>query len=548
MNHKHYPLRVLFWEATLRCNAYCAFCGSRCGDVPCTEELSQQEICQVLKQIADRLDASQIMLNVTGGEPLLRKDLTEIMQYAVSLGYHWGLVTNGMLLDAACIAGLQKAGLKTISVSIDGLHDTHDSLRGVQGGLAAVIRNLHLIAEAGFLEAVMITTVVSQRNIGELEQIKKLLKTLPVDVWRICPVDPIGRAADNRELCLTREQMRRVYDDIAKLRQERLPFQVTTSCSHYLGSYEFRTRAFPFQCHAGRTTGSILANGDIFVCPNVPRLPALLQGNVRTHDFVDVWNEGFAFFRDHESRHVGRCSGCAYYASCKADSLHTWDFTRSQPDFCMMDYAMMPPSVADTCETRALSSVIQEIKGQQEKLSDAMVKAQSLSKDIVVITPDAVRCIFDHFAWGTAEPSVEKLCALMGHIYRNPETEEEAFIVCVETVLCLDTPAATDNTLVIDRHIEKQVAAHAAAGGHSLLHVGYMHSHPNDLEIAMSAGDFTWHRYLYEDDWRKALTIILNPQKQHIAAYTGPAAGHTELHLLGYREILENHTQIKKMI
>ena len=98
MNNGKFPLRILFWESTLHCNAYCEFCGSRCGDTDCLNELSKAEICSVFKQIAEQYDASQIMINVSGVEPLMRDDLIEIMQYPIYLGYRWGLVTNGMLL------------------------------------------------------------------------------------------------------------------------------------------------------------------------------------------------------------------------------------------------------------------------------------------------------------------------------------------------------------------------------------------------------------------------------------------------------------------
>ena len=143
---KEYPLRVLFWESTLKCNAYCEFCGSRCGDVSYSNELSKEEICYAFKQIADRYDASQIMINVSGGEPLMRNDLMEIMQYAITLGYRWGLVTNGMLLNEDIICRLKNAELKTVSISIDGLQQTHDSLRGVIGGFDTIIHNLSLLS------------------------------------------------------------------------------------------------------------------------------------------------------------------------------------------------------------------------------------------------------------------------------------------------------------------------------------------------------------------------------------------------------------------
>ena len=536
MEHVKYPLRVLFWEATLRCNACCEFCGSRCGDTVPANELTREEICEVFRQIAARWDASQIMINVTGGEPLLRDDLEEIMQRAVSYGFRWGLVTNGMLLNAERIAALKQAGMKTAAISIDGLDATHDALRGVRGGLQAVLRNIRLLAEADFLESVMITTVVSKKNIAELERIKEMLRTLPIRVWRVCPVDPIGRAEDDKNLLLEPSQMRSVFADIVRWRQEDLPFSVTTSCSHYLGSYEFAVRPFPFRCDSGKTVGSILANGDIYVCPNVPRIPALIQGNVRTHQFADVWENGYQYFRDPESRHKGRCAACPDFARCQGDSLHTWSFAQDEPHFCMHEYGLAPQTAHD-CEARSFADVLAALKGQRETVSDAWVKAQSLSRDIVLISPGAVSRIFSYFAWGTRERTNERLCALLGHIYRNAEIAEEAFLVCVEDIICLETPDATETALPVGQQTEAQTARALAGRTDQLIHLGYLHSHPNGMSVAMSLGDYQWHRQLFEADWRKGLTVILDPQSKQAAAYAGPAADHVELHLLGYREL-----------
>lgn len=540
MKNNKYPLRILFWESTLRCNAYCEFCGSRCGDNDCSNELSKEEICRVFKQIAERYDPSQIMINVSGGEPLMRKDLIPIMQYAVSLGYQWGLVTNGMLLTEEMINALKQTDLKTVSISIDGLQETHDSLRGVKGGLDSVLQNIKLFSEAEFLETIMITTVVSKKNITELDNIKKLLKSLHINSWRICPVDPIGRANGESELLLSNEQINYLYDYIVSCRNESLPFSVTTSCSHYLGKYEFDVRSFPFQCNAGKTVGSILANGDIFVCSNVPRVPELIQGNIRNDNFVDVWEKGFSYFRNTENRRQGKCAECVYYTNCCGDSLHTWDFENHNPHFCMKDYGFEPIILSEGISVHSFNSVLQRIKGNKEKISDACVAAQSLSKDIVIITPDALNSIFDYFCWGSKEKTVEKICALMGNIYRNADIKEEAFIICVEAVINIDAPEATDKTLMINPHFEVQVSQVTSYLSNDYAHIGFIHSHPNELNIAMSLGDFQWHRHLYENNWRQALSIILNPQKKHIAAYAGPVANHIELHLLGYNEYKKN--------
>ena len=90
----------LFWETTLRCNAKCKHCGSRAGeDCNFKDELTTEEIKNALQNIANKYDANEILLNITGGEPLVRKDLFEVMKFARNLGYHWGMTTNAMLIN-----------------------------------------------------------------------------------------------------------------------------------------------------------------------------------------------------------------------------------------------------------------------------------------------------------------------------------------------------------------------------------------------------------------------------------------------------------------
>ena len=257
---KH-ELRALFWEATLRCNAYCSFCGSKCGGNggnKNTDELTGDEISAVFRQIAERYDPNKIMINVTGGEPLVRKDLFQVMKYVSSLGYSWGIVTNGILLNRDNIALLKDSGCKTISISLDGSEETHEKLRGIKGCYSSIIRNILRLEETDFLDVIMVTTVVSRSNIAELDNIKDLLKKLPIDVWRICAVDPIGRARSNKEVLLSPSEIRQMNEYICECKKEVLPFKVTTSCSHYLGEYELRVREFPFLCMAGKKLAAYL--------------------------------------------------------------------------------------------------------------------------------------------------------------------------------------------------------------------------------------------------------------------------------------------------
>ena len=99
----------LFWETTLRCNAKCKHCGSRAGEnIKLDDELTTEEIKKALLSIAKKYDARKILLNITGGEPLVREDLFEVMNFANKLGYHWGMTTNARLINDDKIEKMKK--------------------------------------------------------------------------------------------------------------------------------------------------------------------------------------------------------------------------------------------------------------------------------------------------------------------------------------------------------------------------------------------------------------------------------------------------------
>ena len=122
---KNPELRSLFIEMTGKCNEHCRHCGSNCGDFVEENPLSAQEIMDFLDQIKRDFDISKLRLCVTGGEPLLRKDFFEIMNYANRLGFTWGMTSNGTLIDEDVAVKLFQAGMRTISISLDGLKEYH---------------------------------------------------------------------------------------------------------------------------------------------------------------------------------------------------------------------------------------------------------------------------------------------------------------------------------------------------------------------------------------------------------------------------------------
>ena len=226
---KNHTLIDLFWECTLTCNAKCKHCGSSAEKKKYDGELTTEEIKSAFKQIANDMDASKILINVTGGEPLVRSDLCEVMEYATNeLGFHWGMTTNGILLTEANIKKLKRANMETISISIDGLEKTHDEFRGVSGSYNTIINNIKNLKEANFVKHLQVTTVFHKKNINEIEELYNIMLNLGLDSWRLISMDPIGRANENDDLLLDGKEIKYLLDFIKSKKRSKL--ELTYGC------------------------------------------------------------------------------------------------------------------------------------------------------------------------------------------------------------------------------------------------------------------------------------------------------------------------------
>ncbi len=330
----------LFWECTLSCNAKCKHCGSSAEGKKYPGELTTEEAKAAFKQIADSFDAHKILINVTGGEPLVRQDLCEVMEYASKeLGFFWGMTSNGILLNDENIEKLKKAKMATISISIDGLEKTHDEFRGVPGSYKIILENIKKLRKANFVDHIQVTTVVHKRNINELEELYEVMKGLKLDSWRLASMDPIGRANDNKDLLLDGKDLKRLLDFIVaknKLKELRMDY----GCPGFLGvKYETKARPWAFNCRTGINVASILYNGDLFVCPNVPRIKSLMQGNIKKDNFKEVWENKYKEFRTKDRTKCTECETCTWWDYCLGGAFHTWNFEENIQNKC--PYKMM---------------------------------------------------------------------------------------------------------------------------------------------------------------------------------------------------------------
>ena len=333
-NRKTHPLRSLFWECTLRCNMNCLHCGSSVHKRDSSSELTEEEIVPVFESIARQRDPRSIFLNITGGEPLVRSDLCQIMQRIHALGFNWTMTTNGLLLDRACVEELQAAGLATMSISIDGVGSTHDELRQTPGSFDKIISNIEALEPDDF-QVMEITTVFNKKNIHQLNELHELIKGLKaITQWRLVSCDPIGSAMENREMLLDAAEITQLLDFIVA-NKDTSPLTLSYGCQGFVGlKYEKEVRRSFWRCSTGINIGSILYDGAISVCPNVPRTNHTIYGNVRNDDFCTVWENGFAEFRSREQHKIGICKQCEQWEGCLGGAYHTIDPNTGEQSKC----------------------------------------------------------------------------------------------------------------------------------------------------------------------------------------------------------------------
>jgi len=315
LEHK---LSYLFWECTLRCNLSCLHCGSDCTKDSSIVDMPISDFIGVVDDVSTIVNPNDTLIVITGGEPLLRKDLEVVGQELSRRGFPWGIVTNGLLLSAERLRSLLDAGLKSITISLDGLENAHNWLRGNKQSYKRALEAISLLTKVDGL-TYDVATSVTRKSYGDLPEMKRILVGLGVKQWRVFTIFPIGRAAQNVDLQLSPNEFKGVLDFIKTTRSEGL-IKVSFGCEGFLGSYEGDVRDGFFTCNAGVHVASVLVDGSISACPNLR--DNFIQGNIYKDTFTDVWNGRYQLYRDRSWTKMGACAECSLYSYCEGNSLH----------------------------------------------------------------------------------------------------------------------------------------------------------------------------------------------------------------------------------
>ena len=314
------------WEITLRCDLACVHCGSRAGRAR-PDELTTAECLDLVDQMAD-LGVREVTL--IGGEAYLHDGWLDIVRALRRRGMQATMTTGGRGLTAERVAAAAEAGLQSVSVSIDGVEETHDRLRGVRGSYQSALSALQHLRAAGI--AIAVNTQINRLSMPELPAILETIIAAGARAWQLQLTAAMGRAADQPDLLPQPSDLLELFPLLAQLKgrcQQAGVMMWPGNNIGYFGPYESLLRGtlprgHMASCGAGCTTLGIEADGAVKGCPSLQTDP-WTGGNLRDASLRDIWQRSapLRYTRDRTVDDLwGYCRTCYYADTCRAGC--TW--------------------------------------------------------------------------------------------------------------------------------------------------------------------------------------------------------------------------------
>ena len=310
-----YVPHVVAWNLTRRCNLECAHCYIAAGpQESAAGELDTATCLDIVDQLLAVNPAPMLILS--GGEPLLRRDLTEIAHHASANGATVVVGTNGTLLTDERIAALKDAGVRGVAVSVDSLRPSyHDNFRHGRGALTEVQAALARLTAARL--DFIIQTTVTKGNRGELEQLVAWSAGHGAVAFNCYFLVPTGRGASLTDLSPIDTDA--VLVDLARWQQEyRGRMMVRAKCAPHFMRHVHQTDPdspilnYETRCPCGTQYCRITPDGKLTPCPYLPKV----AGDLRAQGFAGIWRSSPLFRQLREGRLGGKCGVCEYRALC----------------------------------------------------------------------------------------------------------------------------------------------------------------------------------------------------------------------------------------
>jgi len=335
---------VVFWSVTHKCNLNCIHCYVDQD----SKEMPYDEACTIIDQLSD---AKNFILIFFGGEALLRNDIFDLMRYAVKKNINVALASNGTLITAQMAKKLKDIGVGYVQVSIDGLKDIHEQIRGIDTFEKAISAIKNCLNEGLYT---CIGTTITKLNVHQIYELVDLAKSLKVQKFEIIDFVPSGNASTQAHITLTPLQIEKfsvivcdIWQDLieegfpltlsyknpifARVLAQRFPKVIIApffksvfsreAISYFNFSERLSSGVFskqsPFSpfvtgCECGVFTMHIKSNGDVTPCPLNPTF----LGNVKNHHVQKIWLGSSVLNQYRSLKYEGQCGKCNYKSIC----------------------------------------------------------------------------------------------------------------------------------------------------------------------------------------------------------------------------------------
>lgn len=342
-----FQLKWLAWEITRRCNLRCVHCRSSSElEVKEHPDFSTEEGKRVIDDIASFCKPVVVL---SGGEPLLRDDWFELAKYGTEKGLRMCLATNGTLVTHETCKKIKEAGIKMVSLSLDGSSpEVHDNFRQQPGAFEGTINAARLFRKNGI--EFLINSSFTKRNQDEIPKVYRLAKELGATAWYMFMIVPTGRGEDILEELISPEDYEKILDWHYAMEKNEKDLLVRPTCApHYYRirlqkakerGEKVQPRTLKFStggakgCLAGQLIALIDVDGNVLPCSYFP-LPA---GNIHIQSLKEIWENSNLFkeLRDFKS-YKGKCGKCEYIGICGGCRARAYsisgDYLEEEP-FC----------------------------------------------------------------------------------------------------------------------------------------------------------------------------------------------------------------------
>ncbi|NMC42311.1 MAG: radical SAM protein [candidate division Zixibacteria bacterium] len=316
--YKFYPQSVV-WEITFACNMRCLHCGTSAGKAR-PDELTTAEALALIDELA-ALECE--VINLSGGEPLLRKDWRQLAERIKHHNMYLHIISNGYLVDDEIVADFKRLQFDNVGISFDGTQKTHDYIRRTPGSHDRAYAAMKRLAEAKVPFCAV--TQVSNLNLGEIDDIRRELLEVGCKSWRIQMTTATGRMP--KDLTLTLDNYPSFIDKLLAYGKDESQIQIDVG--ENIGYFGCKGTELvggqPYLgCFAGTRVLGIESDGKIKGCLSMPE--EFVEGNIRDSSLTAIWNDPdkFAYNRKFTRETArGECYDCQFLPLCRGGCATT---------------------------------------------------------------------------------------------------------------------------------------------------------------------------------------------------------------------------------